>query len=156
MGQREKRDIEFTWCAWCGGKLEEDRSRAWCSHECRRLYWANHGGGSTRDQLARQRAIRAILTRGEEPAPTPIERRCRHCAKLFVPKEPRQRFCSKSCGMQTATRRVEVACLICASPFVALTPTAKYCSPACIAEGGRRSHRAARARQHSRAVAPAA
>lgn len=148
-GQREAAaaygGIEWRWCTTCGGTLE-DRSRPWCSDECRRGYWGRHyeaTGG--RDEAAKQAATRVVLTGGAEQPALPTEHRCRQCFKLYRPtRGPRQRYCSTACYVAAGPRVAERVCPVCDDAFVGRSNARLYCSDACATEAAR-GKRAARA-----------
>lgn len=152
VSQPEAVEREFRWCASCGGYSADGNDRPWCSDECRNVMKMRDWWHAGRDEdAARERARRIAFTgTAEQPSAAARHRSCRGCGKSFaVPySNPKTVYCSHRCWTQ-ADRRHPRDCIICAAPFMS-KGAAKYCSPACIAEGSRRSHRAAAARKREK------
>jgi hypothetical protein len=146
LGQPEPEAREYWYCAGCGGFMGAN-DKPFCSEECRlRHRERDRWQSGRRDDEARRRAVRVILTGGAEPAPTTAERQCRKCGKLFKPKPGHklQRYCGRSCSAKREKYTTR-ACLVCAEPFQPHQHRQVACGPACAHEALRRRLRQRRA-----------
>jgi hypothetical protein len=124
-------EVEYFCCSGCGGRMEGGNDRPWCSQECYRTSFERlRHSARRREDATRRRATHIILTGGAAPAPTPVERACRRCGKLFKPAHADSRYCGRSC----AAKRVKYCarpCLICAVPIQPTQAKQVTCGPAC-------------------------
>lgn len=148
---------EYFFCASCGGYMRHGAPRPWCSNECfEAIRQAKRSESSRRDDAARKRAVRVILTGGAPEPSLPTERACRGCGKLFTPKHRRkdQRYCGWACSIKKK-RHSTRPCLVCAAPFQPSQVSQLTCGPACHREElnrRRRSRHVAKARDATCAV----
>lgn len=135
--------VEYWFCAGCGGRIEHGNDRPWCSYDCYRLVYERSRNTARRpDEVAREKARQILLTGGSDKIVTPVygERTCRGCGEKFVPTPgwgKKQRWCSRACAAKTR-RYKQLECLHCAAPFSQKNEGQTHCSPACRAATHRR------------------
>lgn len=143
-GQPEPREVEYWYCASCGGFMEDAPSRPWCSDECRKAIneEQRHRMGG-REEESKERAVRAVLTGCADRPKAQLERVCRACGKPFRTSlaERRQIYCSRSCSAKRP-KYLSRPCLVCASDFTPHQHKQLICGrTACVSEmNNRRVH----------------
>lgn len=131
-------------CVTCGGRIDDDSRRLYCSDECNRTAATRRMAARLyKEAEAARLAFYAARAAGEVATRT-----CSHCEREFAitVKHPWTRFCSQGC-YQNDRRIAGRDCEQCGKHFKPVYRLYKYCSTDCYHESRRRT-RASRQCDH--------